>query len=268
MPENNTDEKMDRRLGDEWVDWNGEIDTSADADPRIFIGTAMAAIVVILGITALFVWLVYPRLLQMSSMAGPVINFSYLTFASILVAWLILFIWGALTRRPFLSGLVVVPKLVNLLLDITIKIGKVFGISKDRLINSFLKLHNLFIDSDPLRVPTDKIMLLLPRCLSKEMFKAIKSMRESYGFIMATAGGGGEARNKIRKMRPGLIIAVACERDLLSGFIDVNPHIPVIGFPNIRPSGPCKDTEVNLQTIESTIKRHSIPDKQIKNERI
>ncbi|MEE9443982.1 MAG: DUF116 domain-containing protein [candidate division Zixibacteria bacterium] len=258
MSEKDTREKPDRRLGDEWVGWDGEIVNSTDADPRIFVGMAMAAIAAILGVTALFVWLIYPRLVQMSSMAGPIMNFSYFAFASILVAWLILFIWGALTKRPFLSGLVVVPKLVNLLLDITIKVGKVIGVPKDRLVNSFLKLHNLFIDSDPRQVPTDKIMLLLPRCLSKEMFKSLKSMRDSYGFIMATAGGGGEARNKIRKLRPGLIIAVACERDLLTGFIDVNPHIPVIGYPNIRPSGPCKDTEVDLQTIEDTVKRHSV----------
>lgn len=258
MSEKDTHEKIDRRLGEEWVDWDGQVESSTDADPRIFIGISIGTIVVILGITALFIWLIYPRLIQMSSMAGPIINISYFTFATILFSWLILFIWGSLTKRPFLSGLIVVPKLVNLLLDIAIKIGKVFGVSRDRLVNSFLKLHNLFIDSDPQRVPTDKIMLLLPRCLSKEMFRALKLMRESYGFIITTAGGGSEARNKIRKLRPGLIIAVACERDLLTGFIDVNPHIPVIGYPNIRPCGPCKNTEVDLQTIEDTVKRHSV----------
>jgi hypothetical protein len=81
-------------------------------------------------------------------------------------------------------------------------------------------------------------------------------MRDRYGFSLATAGGGTEARRKIQETRPSLIIAIACERDLLSGFIDVNPHIPVIGFPNYRPLGPCKDTQVDLEMIEEAVKKH------------
>ena len=52
-----------------------------------------------------------------------------------------------------------------------------------------------------------------------------------------------------------MIIAIACERDLLSGFKDVNTHIPVIGFPNRRPEGPCKNTCVDLDRIEDAVKR-------------
>lgn len=246
-----------RKLGDEWADWNGRVEeTSADTDGRVFIGLAIAAIAVILGVTALFGWLIYPRLNQIGTVAGRVFNGFYFTLVAILLLWLLLFVWGAVTKRPFLSALIVVPKLVNLLLDITMRIGHLLGISSDRLFNSFLKIHNLIISSDPKKVQPEKLLLLLPRCLTREMNSSLRQMRDRYGFLLASAGGGGEARRKISELRPGLIIAVACERDLLTGFTDVNPHIPLVCFPNIRPCGPCKDTEVDLIGIEAAIRRH------------
>jgi hypothetical protein len=248
-----------RRLGDEWADWDGRIeDVPTDTDGRVFIGVAMATIAAILGLTAILGWLIYPRLDQIGAVARISFTGVYVLLAVVLLVWLALFIWGAASRRPFFSTLVVVPKLVNLLLEISIGIGKILGLSRDRLVNSFLKLHNIFLDSDPRRVAPDKMLVLMPRCLTRENNIALRKMRDRYGFILGAAGGGGEARRKIRETRPALIIAIACERDLLTGFIDVNPHIPVIGFPNYRPCGPCKNTEVNLEAIETAVKRHLI----------
>ncbi len=259
QPEDKT--RPDRKLGDEWADWDGRVDDiSADTDARVFIGLSIGAIVAILGATALFGWLIYPRLSQMGHAYGSVFNGLYFALAAILILWLVLFVWGAVTKRPFLSTLIIVPKLVNLLLELTLRIGRLIGIAPEKMFNSFLKLHNLIISSDPKHVRPAKMLIILPRCLTRDMNAALRKMRDQYGFKMTTAGGGGEARRKIRELRPGLIIAVACERDLLTGFIEVNPHIPVIGFPNIRPCGPCKNTEVDLREIESTIQRHLIPD--------
>ncbi len=251
-----SEQKVDRKLGDEWSDWDGTVEISAETDGRVFIGVAVGAIFFILGITALFGWSIYPRLNQMGHYLGPIFNYFYMILAGILISWLLLFLWGALTKRPFISGLILIPKLVNWLLAITIYIGKLFGVSRDRLVNSFLKLHNLFLSTDPHRVKPERLLIMLPRCLSKEMNQKMRQIRDRHGIKLTTAGGGGEARRKIREIRPGLIIAVACERDLLLGFIDVNPHIPVIGFPNIRPCGPCKDTEVDLSQIETAVLSH------------
>lgn len=250
---------VDRKLGDEWADWNGEAtEMSADTAGRVFAGLAIAAVIVIVGMAALFGWLIYPRLNEIGPMAGLVFNSLFFGLAAILLLWLLLFIWGSATRRPFLSGLVIVPKLVNLLLELTIRLGRMAGISRDRLANSFLKLHNLFLDTGPQLVGPEKMLMLIPRCLSRDSNIALRKMCDLYGFILAVAEGGSEARKKIAEIRPRLIIAIACERDLLTGFIDVNPHIPVIGFPNVRPCGPCKNTEVDLGRIEATVKRHLV----------
>jgi hypothetical protein len=56
-------------------------------------------------------------------------------------------------------------------------------------------------------------------------------------------------------MRPKAIIAIACERDLLSGFVEVNPRIRVVGVPNERPEGPCKNTVIDKSELERLVRK-------------
>jgi hypothetical protein len=57
----------------------------------------------------------------------------------------------------------------------------------------------------------------------------------------------------VRDTKPDVIIAVACERDLLSGIRDIYP-MPVIGIRNTRPEGPCRNTRVDCGAVEDTVK--------------
>ena len=92
MAKNGTHKKdsaAKRKLGDEWADWDGSVEeTSADTDGRVFIGLAMATIIILLGLTALFGWLIYPRLDQIGHILGTTFNFLYLALAMILILWL------------------------------------------------------------------------------------------------------------------------------------------------------------------------------------
>ncbi|HDL04507.1 MAG TPA: DUF116 domain-containing protein [candidate division Zixibacteria bacterium] len=247
--------KPDRKLGDEWIDWDGTTQPeSTEADYRVFLGLAILSTAVLIFGAALFLWLIYPRLMSAGSFLPKLFSGVFLVFAGVLALWLLLFVGAAIARRP-ITRLIVIPHLVNKLLDLVMTVGRVLGISRDRLTNSFLKVHNLIIRSKARRTEPDRLLLMLPRCLTKENFKDLRALRDHYGFHMATVGGGTEARRKINEIRPEMIIAIACERDLLSGFKDVNTHIPVIGFPNRRPEGPCKNTCVDLNQIEDAVKR-------------
>ena len=73
----------------------------------------------------------------------------------------------------------------------------------------------------------------------------IKSYVESMGIQVKIATGGTAARNEIKRLSPKLVIAVACERDLLSGITDVG-NIYVYGLLNQRPYGPCVDTCISI----------------------
>ena len=254
MEKESSDSKtVDRKLGDEWLDWDGKIkQESAEADYRVFLGLAVLATVILILAAGLFLWLIYPRLISTGPIIPKLFSLIFLGFAAVLIIWLLLFVWSAITRRP-ITRLIIIPNLVNKLLGLVMAVGRLLGISKDRLTNSFLKIHNLIIGSRAPRTEPDKLLLLLPRCLTKENFKSLRALRDKYGFHMFTVGGGSEARIKIKAIRPQMIIAIACERDLLSGFRDVNTHIPVIGFPNRRPEGPCKNTCVDLGKIEKAV---------------
>jgi hypothetical protein len=46
---------------------------------------------------------------------------------------------------------------------------------------------------------------------------------------------------------------VACERDLTSGIQDTHP-LPVYGILNERPEGPCRNTLVDLTTLEKALR--------------
>jgi len=61
------------------------------------------------------------------------------------------------------------------------------------------------------------------------------------------------ARKIIVENRPKLVIAVACQRDLVSGIQEVFP-IPTYGILNERPFGPCFNTTVDYKKIEYAIK--------------
>ena len=65
--------------------------------------------------------------------------------------------------------------------------------------------------------------------------------------------GGELARKKVREIRPTAVIGVACERDLVAGIRDVGNKFSVIGIPNIRPEGPCKNTYIDLEELEKAI---------------
>lgn len=249
-----TEKQSDRKLGDEWLDWDGKSATeSTETDLRVFLVVAAMSTVVLVLLAGFFLWLIYPRLISIGNFIPKFFSILFLAFSAVLIVWLILFMFSAITRRP-ITRWIVIPQLVNKLLSISIAIGKVFGLSQDKLTNSFLKVHNIFLGTKPVKTEGKKLLVLLPRCLTKEANHRLRQLRDEHSFKMATVGGGTEARLKIREIRPKMIIAIACERDLLSGFKDINTHIPVIGFPNRRPEGPCKNTCVDMDAIENTIK--------------
>jgi hypothetical protein len=244
----------DRRLGDEWADWDGRSRESTESNYRLFLGMVVLAALVLVVSGGLFLWLIYPRLMSLGNMVAQAASLTFIAAGVLLLIWTILFIWAAVTRHS-LTRRIASPRLINRLLSLISSIGHALGISIDRLTNSFLKINNAMIGTQPDRVAPEELLVLTPRCLTRENSRTLRSMRDRLNFQMATVGGGSEARKKIRQIRPRLVVAIACERDLLSGFKEVNPYVPVVGFPNQRPEGPCKNTCVDIAAVERMILR-------------
>ena len=196
----------------------------------------------------------------------------------LLVGWsvlgLVLNIWFGrpvvFTRR--LRGLT-----VKLFLPLMTLVGRLFGVSKARVRNSFVNVNNEMVLSEAGKYRPDEILLLLPHCLQSSLcarrltydinnckrcgecpIAGLLGLHDKYGVHLAIATGGTVARRIVVQKRPRMIVAVACERDLTSGIKDTYP-LPVFGVLNERPHGPCLDTQVGLEDVERAILRFLDP---------
>jgi len=147
---------------------------------------------------------------------------------------------------------------------------------KDPIRTFYINLNNIIVKTNIGKISPEKILILLPHCLQnsncnirithnidhcKKCFKCsigyVKEFtEENQQYSVAVVTGGSVARNIVLKLKPELIIAVACERDLASGIADVK-GIPTIGLLNKRPFGPCINTFVDLDEIKKVLESTS-----------
>jgi hypothetical protein len=161
---------------------------------------------------------------------------------------------------------------VKVLFPLLVVMGKVFGLSREKISHSFVAINNQLILAQDLHVSPTRLLLLMPHCLQNHDCKVkitgkvencegcgkcpIKELLEvsrKYDVELAVATGGTIARRIVVQKRPRLIIAVACERDLTSGIQDTYP-LPVYGIFNRRPHGPCFNTGLPLAEVEGAIR--------------
>lgn len=161
---------------------------------------------------------------------------------------------------------------VKYLLPVLILVGRVVGLRREEIQHAFVAVNNELVMAQCRNGhPPNRILLLMPHCLQdkdctvkithtvqnckrcgKCSIKGLLELSEKYGVSMSVATGGTVARRIVMDTRPDLIIAVACERDLTSGIQDTTP-LPVYGIFNQRPFGPCLNTQVALDRVESVL---------------
>jgi hypothetical protein len=242
------------------------------AKKRLFIGLITGtAVIVCIGLVLL--WVVpYVGLSNIHPLAPFVVGAA---FAALIMftAWaslgLVLAVRGI--RLPFqrrLHGLS-----IKIFLPLMTLLGRLAGVSKERVRASFIKVNNEIVQSEAGRYEPNEVLLLMPHCLQNSMCKqrltynvnnckrcgdcpiaSLLEISERYGVHLAIATGGTIARRIVVQVRPKIILAVACERDLSSGIQDTYP-IPVYGVLNERPHGPCLDTDVQMAHVEQALHR-------------
>lgn len=81
-----------------------------------------------------------------------------------------------------------------------------------------------------------------------------------YKIPVFVATRGQLARRVIRERRPRAVVAVACERDMVSGLHDVAGKVPVLGLTLTLtlPNGPCKDTRLDLGLLEVWVRAYVV----------
>lgn len=160
---------------------------------------------------------------------------------------------------------------IEILFPIMIVVGKLVGISKDKVQQSFVEVNNLLVQAKWHSAKPERILLLMPHCLqfsdcaikiTSDVYKCkscgkcrirdLVEIAQKYNVHLSVATGGTLARRRVAEAKPHIIIAVACERDLTSGIQDAFP-LPVIGIINDRPFGPCYNTSVDVTKVAEAL---------------
>lgn len=160
---------------------------------------------------------------------------------------------------------------IKFLLPVIELVGRIIGLDKDRIRQSFIAMNNSLVMSQRMTVKPDRILVLLPHCIQLSdceikvtgdvhkclqcgrcSIKGLVDVGSKYSVDISVATGGTLARKVIVEKKPKLVLAVACERDLTSGIKDCYP-LPVIGILNERPFGPCFNTVVDVSKIDHAL---------------
>ncbi|MEF9427145.1 MAG: DUF116 domain-containing protein [Candidatus Mariimomonas ferrooxydans] len=246
----------DRKLGDEWLNWSGDTNST---EPEInenlttFFTLAAGIIFIFIALLPVAWYLIKPRIEQFHPFAPDFIKWSVMGFAVILLVLFLTEIIWLMKFRKSLFSYRWIEKFLLFLLPKTVWLGAKFGISRDRVGNSFIKVHNFITKTHMDNLNPDRFLILLPRCLKKEVRnQTINRINENL-FKTLTVGGGEEARKAIREFQPSIILAIACERDLMGGIKDIAEKIPVLAISNKRPEGPCKNTHFHFGELEEAL---------------
>ena len=252
--------EVDRRLGHEWDEWDGnELPNKGnfDSPPALFLAWSAGALAIGLVIVAAGLFLLGPRLGLIHS-AIPTVLWSSLAILSG-ISWLW---WSLITaswaiRRPLLPEKLAERGPFLRVMRLTSRLAQVFG-KRDWVENAAVKVYNSLALERGRKVGKGELLLLIPRCLSKETLNGVLEIAGRYDVPVFVATRGQLARRVIRERRPRAVVAVACERDMVSGLHDVAGKIPVLGLTMTLPSGPCKDALLDLPKLEEWVKSYVV----------
>ena len=241
---------------------------------RVFIGLLAGACALVL-VGAFLLWYVPSVGLANIHPILPILLGSLLAvLALLLVGGLSLLVLTLLTGRDLFFSQRLRGAVIKYLFPGIISLGRLVGVDRDTLQQSFIALNNQLVRAKKLRVRADQTLILLPHCIqlfdcdikiTGEVDKCVRCGRcdisglaelaGQRGIDIAVATGGTLARKLIVEKRPRFILAVACERDLTAGIRDAYP-LPVIGVLNHRPNGPCFNTSIVLDEVRAALDEH------------
>jgi hypothetical protein len=244
--------EVDRRLGHEWDEWNGRpLPGGGDfsAAPGLFFRFAALTITVATGAVALLLYLIGPRLGTLSPLVPRTLWIVVGLFAALQLLYL------SVLAASFYSGRNLLPERLLergpylQLMNYTSLVARAFA-RRDWVEHAAIDLYNTLAERRGRRVGKGELLVLIPRCLSKQALDGVLEIAGRYEVPVFVATRGQLARRVIRERRPRAVVAVACERDMMTGLRDVAGKLPVLGLTMQLPNGPCRDASIDLGQME------------------
>ncbi len=238
---------------------------------RIFIGLIVFTVFLISAATAGLYLIPYVGLRNIHPRAPELAFITLGTLLGLLILGVALLILTLVRGREIFFAARLRGIVIEVLFPIMIVVGKLLGISKEKIQQSFVEVNNLLVRAKCRDSKPKRLLLLMPHCLQfnecdikitgdaykcqacgKCKIKDLVMLSKKHDVHLSVATGGTLARRRVAEARPDAIIAVACERDLTSGIQDAYP-LPVIGILNDRPFGPCFNTSVDISKVADAL---------------
>jgi len=248
--------EVDRRLGHEWDEWDGRPlpgGGNFDSPPGRFFRYAALTLAVVAAAGYVAAYLLDPRLGVVWASLPRLVLLSLSALA--LLAWL----WFGLLVASFYGPALLLPERLAErgpflpLMRWTSQVARRFG-ARDWVEHAAVEIFNGLASRRGRKVGKGELLVLVPRCLAKDALDGILEVAGRYEVPVFVATRGQLARRAIRERRPRAVVAVACERDMVSGIHDVAAKIPVLGLTMRLPSGPCKDAAVDVEKFETWVR--------------
>ncbi len=248
--------EVDRRLGHEWDEWNGRpLPNQGDfsAPPGRFFRFAALTLGVVAAAGYALWFLLAPRL----GTLWPALPNAILLglSAATAIAWT----WFLLLLASFYGPALLLPERLAergpflRLMAWTSQVARRFG-TRDWVEHAAVEVYNGLAERRGRKVGKGELLVLIPRCLSKQALDGVLDVAGRYEVPVFVATRGQLARRAIRERRPRAVVAVACERDMVTGLHDVAAKIPVLGLTMRLPAGPCKDAVIDMERFEGWVR--------------
>jgi hypothetical protein len=248
--------ETDRRLGHEWDKWDGHpLPDNGDFSAPAGLFFRLAAATLVVGFVAVggVLFLLAPRLgalltalpALLTAVLSAVAGVSALWFALLLASFygrVLLLPERLLERGPYLR-----------LMTLTSQLTRLVGL-RDRAEHAAIDVYNALAERRKRTVGKGELLVLIPRCLSKQALDGVLAIAGRYEVAVFVATRGQLARRVIRERRPRAVVAVACERDMTTGLRDVAGKLPVLGLTMRLPNGPCRDAVLDLDLMERWVR--------------
>ena len=253
--------ETDRRLGHEWDEWDGtplpnggDFSTTAT---RYFLFTALG-LVLVSATAAASVLLLAPRLALLAAWLPAALYIGIGAFAFLSLVWLALIGVAYATGRRVLPERLAERGLLLRTVNLAWRVGELFGVQRDWTDHASVLVYDRLALARSRTVSPNELLILIPRCLSRASLDGVLDIARRYDVAAFVATRGQLARRVIRERRPKAVVAVACERDMISGLHDVAGRVPVLGLTMQLPNGPCKDASIDIGQMEEFVKKYLV----------
>lgn len=243
---------VDRRLGHEWDEWDGNPLPNRgnfSSQPGLFFAWAILALLAALAAIAVTIAVLAPHLASINASLPGIAWWGLAVVAGLSLLWWLMLLVSFASGRALLPASLAERGLMLRLMSLTSRVASWFG-RRDWVENAAVKVYNALALPRVRRVNAGELLLLVPRCLSRGTLDRVLESAGRHEVPVFVATRGQLARRVIRERRPRAVVAVACERDMVTGLHDVAGKVPVLGLTMTLPAGPCKDAELDHETLD------------------